>query len=111
MFQSRFIPTLTGQPPPGEHIREILALPTRLGGLGLTNPIASAKDQRAASQLISAPLIELIINQDHWLDNCHSVQQNIKRRIQHTKYMRQREEAKTLQSNLPTPLHRSMELY
>ena len=54
MIHSCFIPALTGQPPPGEHIREILALPTRLGGLGLTNPIASAKEQRAASQLISA---------------------------------------------------------
>ena len=42
MIQSHFIPALTGQPPPGEHIREILAFPARLGGLGLTNPIASA---------------------------------------------------------------------
>ena len=53
--QSHFIPALTGQPPPGERTRELLALPARLGGLGLTNPAASVKDQRAASQQISAP--------------------------------------------------------
>ena len=43
--QSHFIPALTGQPPPGEHTRELLALPARLGGLGLMNPAASVKDQ------------------------------------------------------------------
>ena len=30
-IQSHFIPALTGQPPPGEHTREMLALPARLG--------------------------------------------------------------------------------
>ena len=73
-IQSHFIPALTGQPPPGGHTRELLALPARLGGLGLMNPAASVKDQRAASQQISAPLVDRIINQDHQLDDCHSVQ-------------------------------------
>ena len=108
--QSHFIPALTGQPPPGEHTRELLALPARLGGLGLTNPAASAKDQRAASQQISAPLVDRIINQGHQLDDSHSVQQSIKRRIQHMKYLKQKEDAKNLQRNLPTPLQRSIEL-
>ena len=109
-IQSRFIPTLTGQPPPGEHTREMLALPARLGGLSLTNPVASAKEQLNASQQISAPLIDRIINQDHQLGSCHSTQQSIKRRIQHMKCTRQKEEAIILQDNLPTPLQRSMEL-
>ena len=104
------IPALKGQPPPGEHTRELLALPARLGGLGLTNPAASVKDQRTASQQISAPLVDGIINQDHQLDDCHSVQQSIKRRIQHMKYMKQKEDAKNLQHNLPNPLQRSIEL-
>ena len=49
-IHSLFIPALTGQPPPGQHMRDILALPARIGGLGLTNPTTSAKEQRAASQ-------------------------------------------------------------
>ena len=106
--QSHFIPALTGQAPPGEHTRELLALRARLGGLGLTNPAASVKDQRAASQQISAPLVDRIINQYHQLDDCHFVQQSIKRRIQ--KYMKQKEDAKNLQCNLPNPLQRSIEL-
>ena len=87
-IQSRFIPALTGQPPPGEHTREMLALPARLGGLGLMNPTASANEQRAASQQISAPLVDRLITQDHQLDGCHAVQQSIKRRIQHSKHMK-----------------------
>ena len=62
------------------------------------------------SQQISAPLVDRIINQDHQLDDCHSVQQSIKRRIQHMKYMKQKEDAKNLQRNLPNPLQRSIEL-
>ena len=99
--QSHFIPALTGQPPIGEHTRELLALPARLVCLGLTNP--------AASQQLSTPLVDRIINQDHQLDDCHSVQQSIKRRIQHMKYMKQKEDAKNLQRNLPNPLQRSIE--
>ena len=69
-IHSHFIPALTGQPPPREHTQEMLVLPARLGGLGLTNPTTSAKG--AASQQISAPLVDRIINQDQQLGNCHS---------------------------------------
>ena len=106
VIRSCFIPALTGQPPPGEHTREMLALPAHLGGSGLVNPTASANEQRAASQQISAPLVDRIYNQNHHLDNCHSIQQSIKRRIQHAK---QKEHAKNIQHN-PAALKRSMEL-
>ena len=55
-IQSRFIPAITGQAPPGKHVRDLLALPVRLGGLGLRNPTNMAKEQHTASQQISAPL-------------------------------------------------------
>ena len=109
-IQSHFIPALTGQPPPGEHTREMLALPARLGGLGLLNPLASAPEQQAASQQISTPLVDRIINQDHRLDDCHAVQQSIKIRIQHNKRQKQKEDAENLQRILPPTLQRSMEL-
>ena len=100
--EAHFIPALT---PPGEHMREMLALPARLSGLGLTNPATSAKEQRGASQQITAPLIHRIIDQDHHLGSCHSEHQK-----QHTKCMKQKEDARELQHNLPTSLQRSMEL-
>ena len=42
---STFVPALTGQPPPGELIRDLLALPCKLGGLGITNPIHVRSNQ------------------------------------------------------------------
>ena len=109
-IQTCFIPALTGQPPPGEDTREMLALPARLGGLGLLNPLASAPEQQAASQQISTPLVNRIINHVHWLDDCHAVQQSIKIRIQHNKCQKQKEDAENLQHILPLALQRSIEL-
>ena len=42
-IQSQFIPAITGQAPPGQQVREILALPVRLGGLGLQNPMGGSR--------------------------------------------------------------------
>ena len=44
-IQSQFIPALTGQPPSGRLVREMLALPARLGGMGLVNPVTTAEEQ------------------------------------------------------------------
>ena len=45
--------------------RELLALPARVGGLGLTNPSASARAGYLASVKVSAPLYSKIIAQSH----------------------------------------------
>ena len=45
--------------------RELLALPARVGGLGLTNPSASARAEYLASVKVSAPLVSKIIAQSH----------------------------------------------
>ena len=109
-IQSRFIPAITGQAPPGKHVRDLLALPVRLGGLGLRNPTNMAKEQHTASQQISAPLVDRIVNQEHHLGECHAVQKQTKVRIRHHKRMQQNVEAKNLQTQLPSTLQRSMEL-
>ena len=49
-IQSQFIPAITGQAPPEKQVQELLALPVRLGGLDLQNPINMAKEQRTASE-------------------------------------------------------------
>ena len=38
--------------------RDLLALPVRMGGLGLTNPSQTAASEYAASVKITAPLVE-----------------------------------------------------
>ena len=91
-------------------MREVLALPVRLGGLGLWNPINMAKEQHTASQqILSAPLVNQIIHQEHQLGECHTVQQNTKARLRSHKRTLQKE-AKNLQNQLPRTLQRSMKL-
>ena len=89
-IQSHFIPALTGQTPPGTSVREMLAFPARLGGLGLINPVAIAQEQHASSQLISAPLVERVLHQDHQLANCQSAQQDIKPKVRSDKRVNRR---------------------
>ena len=109
-IQSQFIPAITGQAPPGKQIRELLALPVRLGGLGLQNPINMSRGQHTASKLICAPLVDQIVNQDHHLGECSAVQQGTKARLRSRKRNQQKEEAKNLQNQLSSSLQRSMEL-
>ena len=63
----------------------MLALPARLGGLGLTNPIANAEEQHATSQLICAPLVEQILHHDRPLTDCQAAQCDIKARLRSNK--------------------------
>ena len=58
-----FIPTVTGQPPPSDTNRDMFVLPTRLGGLGLPNPSRQSDLEFSASQTISEPLKESILQQ------------------------------------------------
>ena len=47
--------------------RNILALPVRLGGLGLGNPSLEAKREYASSVKVKKPLVEQIVSQSHQL--------------------------------------------
>ena len=109
-IQSQFIPAITGQAPPGKQVRELLALPVRLGGLGPQNPINMAKEQHTASQQICAPLVDRNVHQEHLLGECHVVQQSIKARLRSEKHTQQKEEANNLQNQIPSTLKRLTEL-
>ena len=47
--------------------RNILALPVRLGGLGLGNPSLEARREYASSAKVTKPLVEQIVSQSHQL--------------------------------------------
>ena len=57
-INSQLIPALTGQNPTGNLVRQLLALPTYLGGLSLINPVDISAEQHHTSKLISAPLVK-----------------------------------------------------
>ena len=52
-----------GCAPPSKLTRDLLALPVRLGGLGLVNPTETS-DKFQASMKLTAPLVAIIVSQD-----------------------------------------------
>jgi hypothetical protein len=62
-IRCKLIPAIIGRHSVSDTEREILALPCRLGGLGLINPTRSAAVQYNGSEKITAPLVSLILNQ------------------------------------------------
>lgn len=56
LLRSKFIPALTRQLPPNDKLRDLLALPARLGGIAITNPVTMADAEFLNSIKISDPL-------------------------------------------------------
>ena len=71
---SQFIPSLIGISPPGTLMRSLLALPCKLGGLNIANPVNMASEQYSSSIVISDPLVDLIHKQDQRMLHCNIAQ-------------------------------------
>ena len=63
-IQQKLIPAITGRPPCSRDERTLLALPARLGGLGLADPTSIAIHEYDASREIIASMVQSIINQE-----------------------------------------------
>ena len=63
IIRTKFLPNLTGQPSFNDDKRRLLALPPRLGGLGIVNPQEHSSYQFSASTEITSPLVHLILRQ------------------------------------------------
>ena len=60
---TKILPNLTGQCSFSDLERDLLSLPPRLGGLGVINPATYSSFQFSSSVSITAPLVELIVQQ------------------------------------------------
>jgi hypothetical protein len=65
IIRSNFIPTLTGEPPPNDLNRALFALPARLGGLGISNPMTVSDIEFDVFRKICEPLAELALERCH----------------------------------------------
>ncbi len=104
-----FLPALLGRAPPGNLERELLALPARLGGLGLIDPTKLC-DDFDLSVKVSAPLTALIIQQSPDLGDTPQT-------LQQAKYALKRDRAKKIDAvaedvrrQLARPFQRAVEL-
>ena len=59
------IPALTGRPPCSDEERDLLALPVRLGGMGISNPTQMSSHAFESSVQLTTPLVTKIIEQNH----------------------------------------------
>ena len=109
-IRQRFIPALTGREIPGDLERDLFALPTRLGGLGLSDPTKIVTNCYQASKTVTAPLVALIVQQKEELgDVCRElvVRRNI---IKSERRKEQAIAAEHLRERLTPKLQRCMEL-
>ena len=105
----QFLPSLTGRDAPTDAERELLALPARLGGLGLVNPTATSGEYTDSLRL-SGPLASLITLQSMDLGVAREQQQAIKATLRAERRRRQDSTARDLKARLPRHLQRCAEL-
>ena len=110
-IHSILLPSLTGRAPPNDAVRDLLALPTRLGGLGIINPIKSSKAEFHASTMISVPLATLITAQcSGYTYECITAQVLAKKETKNLRRNREKEAASSMRETVPEPLKRAMDL-
>ena len=61
VISQKFIPSVTGRCALNCDERDLLSLPTRMGGLGICNPSHSSDSHYELSMRVSAPLVDLIM--------------------------------------------------
>ena len=111
LIRTKLLPQLTKRVAPSDLERDLFALPARLGGLGIKNPIAEADSEYEASVMISSPISELIICNYHELPS--DTQHNQTLAKSEIKIMRRRAnavKATLIRSNLSGSLQRAMDL-
>ena len=106
-----FLPTLTGQNMFSDSIRDLTALPARLGGLGIANLVKQAESQHRFSCRVTAPLVKHIIEQSRELPAEVQVEQfQAKRAAHHENHQIKTNEAKNLLTTLPNSLQKAVEI-
>ena len=104
------IPSLTGRPACSKQIRDLLALPARLGGLGLNNPSATSDHKFQASVKLTAPLVAIISTQDQTneIDTTDII--NVKKELRASNRQYSEEQAKVIYSQLSPQMNRHVDL-
>ena len=63
-IRTKLIPALCGCPAPSDNLRELLALPCRLGGLGIIDPTNVADAEYTASKEFTAAIVKALLNHE-----------------------------------------------
>ncbi|XP_064400133.1 uncharacterized protein LOC135346443 [Halichondria panicea] len=110
-IRMKLLPTLTGQPPPSDEMRDLLALPARLGGIAISNPTAVAEAEFSASTKVAGPLKNTILQQSfEYATEVAEAQVKARNEVRRSNREHCKHTADTLKQSLSTTLKRSMDL-
>ena len=104
------IPALTGRPPCSILTRNLLALPVRLGGLGLVNPSTTSDLNFQASEKLTAPLVAIISSQDQTQGVDDAEISTMKKDLKASNRQRSEEEANIIYNQLMPQMKRQVDL-
>ena len=108
---SAVIPALTRRPPPGDLERTLIALPARLGGLGIHIPSRAAANEYHASQQVTSTLCDHVISQD-LVYSSEIIAKQLEAKAQISRETKERTsfEFNEVYENLPVSLRRAADL-
>ena len=109
-IRKRFLPALTGRKPPSDDERAVLALPARLGGLGIRNLVQNAIAEHENSMKATKPLTELIVDQVAGIGNIKDELLRLRQATHVANRDRATTAAKQLAAKLPAAQSRSLTL-
>ena len=108
---SEFIPSITGRAPPNNTVRKLMALPARLGGLGIMDPSLRSDDEFNASIQVTAPLKHLMAQRSGESSyQTYADQMTAKSDIRQERRERTTQTASTLREELTPALSKAMDL-
>ena len=106
-----FIPAVTGHLPPSDLNRDFLALSTRIGGMGIINPIRMCAFEFTASNKVTKPLQSLLLSQTStFSSDIRGEQLLLKSEIYRMKFSMTSSNKASLLEGATTSLKRSIEL-
>ena len=110
VLRSDLLPALTGRPPPSDLEHALLALPARLGGLGIRLPSKAADGEFQSSLLVTSSLKVHILNQDKEYGHETIAQQlQCKATVSRLNREKSAREANDLYGHLPDSLQRAVD--
>ena len=108
VINQTFIPALTGRSQCNPDERRLLSLPIRHGGLNIINPVTSASGEYLASQKISEPLKDMIVQQKESFNKPQL--QSIKTDLRRLKQQEIKSVVQETRESLSIPKQRMMDL-
>ena len=95
VISNDFVPPLFGSKVK-DLVRRLIALPPKLGGMGITNPTETANDEYENSNRLTQDFTKMIINQDRFGSIDENKIKEIKKSIAKERELKQREQLKSI---------------